>query len=121
MALGMHSSETLNNEVFGSQPNRHDLELTRKIESMLAQYSVDATAAEAIASSRIPDLLKESKELSRGTAGELARLRAELIVANGIGEYYVKPSAVLEEKNKGRIAEILAGTASNDDRFEAAA
>ncbi|MDQ1343760.1 MAG: hypothetical protein QG650_480 [Patescibacteria group bacterium] len=121
MALDMHSSETLKNEVFGSQPNRYDLDFTKRIQEMIAQYSGGGEVAEAIAQSRIPKLLEESRRLSEGTAGQLAALRADLIVADGIGKYRAECTK-LEEENKGRIAEILsAGPAANDAAFERAA
>lgn len=120
MALGMHSSGTLNNEVFGSQPNRYDLEFTRHVREMVAQYTNGNEVAEAVANSRIPELLRESERLSEGTAGKLAALRADLIVAEGMGRYRAECTK-LEEENRSIIAGILSGTASNEDSFEMAA
>lgn len=120
MALDMHSSETLNNEVFGAQPNRYDLEFTRHVREMVAQYTDGGEVAEAVAKSRIPELLKESERLSEGTAGKLAALRADLIVAEGMGRYRTECTK-LEEENKARLADILSGTAANEESFGLAA
>jgi hypothetical protein len=114
------SSETLQKEVFGKQPNYYDLDFTQKLEKMLSQYSVSPEASQAIENSRIPSLLSESIHLSDGTAQRLAGLRGELIVAQGLGNY-ASACAKLEEANKGRISDILMGKAANDDRFTAAA
>jgi hypothetical protein len=118
---GMHGSETLQNEVFGSQPKHYDLEFTRNLQKMLDQYSVDPVAREAISCSRIPSLLAESMRLAEGTAGKLAGLRAELIVTGGIGQYYSEPCTKLEEAHRGKVAAILSGEAANDASFEKAA
>jgi hypothetical protein len=93
MALGMHGSETLQNEVFGSQPNYYDLEFTREARKMLEKLggSLDANVREAISRSRIPSLLAESMCLSEGTAENLAGLRAEVIVTDGMRKYYCQP------------------------------
>jgi hypothetical protein len=103
---GIHGSETLNTQIFDTQPR--STELWKKIEEMLAQLSPNQYI-NPIISEKINNICALSDTLewiAWETRNNLVSLYVETVTERHIGEYKTKVT-LLEEHQRTRVAEVL--------------
>ena len=118
MANGMHTSEVLNNEIFGKQPLVYKLQ--QDVDAILARFSPERKCGPKVQETldRIATLSEIIASATGETRVELVSLYAETVTKTHLANYS-KQVDILESHQRGRVANILGVT--NDDRFSQAA
>ena len=110
----MHTSEVLNNEIFGKQPRISKLQ--QEIDSILSRFSPERASSPKIqeALSRINSISETLASISDETRTEIVELYQDTVFKKHLNEYSGKV-AVLEEHQRKRVYDLL--NASNDEHF----
>ncbi len=100
---GMHTSEVLNNEIFGKQPRISKLQ--QEVDSILSKFSPERASSPKIqeALSRINSISETLASISDETRTEIVKLYTDTVIGTHLGTYS-NNVAILEAHQRNRIA-----------------